>query len=58
MPATVGELNRIIERIKAVQKQFGNANGKQGNLDTSFEGRAERCKSLLRNSDEVSQTLN
>ena len=54
MAPTISELNRVIERIKAVQKRFGNADMQKGNLDTSFEGRSERCKNLLRASDEVS----
>jgi hypothetical protein len=56
MPVSVAELNRIIKRIKEVQKRFGNGNMQKGDLDTSFEGRTERCKDLLRTSDEVRAT--
>ena len=56
MPVTVAELNRIIKRIKEVQKRFGNDTMQKGDMDTSFEGRSERCKALLRSSDEVRST--
>ena len=43
MPS-VGELNKIIGRIREVQKKFGDGSTGSASMDNSFDGRVQRCK--------------